>query len=633
MTRKQKKSLIRIIVSAVLLGAAFIIQKTVDAPFWVYLLIYLVPYFTVGYDVLIKSARNIAHGDVFDENFLMSLATIGAFFTGEYVEAVFVMLFYQVGELFQSIAVGKSRKSISALMDIRPDSACVVRGGEECVVSPDEVEVGEIILVRPGEKVAIDGVVVEGKSSLDTSALTGESVPVNVLTGDAVISGSINKTGVIKIRTTKPFGESTVSKILELVENASSKKARTENFITRFSKIYTPAVVGAAVLIALVPSLITGQWSEWIHRALIFLVVSCPCALVISVPLAYFAGIGGASSQGILIKGSNYLEALAKTGCVVFDKTGTLTKGVFRVTSVSPVGVSDDELLYIAASAEKYSTHPIALSLREKCEITAEPTDVREVSGEGVEASVDGAAVACGNARMMKRLGVNAPEVDAAGTVVYVAADGKFIGHIVISDEIKPDSAEAVRALRDDGIGTVILSGDKKSAVDKAAREIGVDASYSELLPQGKVDMMEKIISGSAGKVAFVGDGINDAPVLMRADVGIAMGALGSDAAIEAADVVLTDDRPSKIPKAIKISRKTTAIVKQNIIFSLIVKGAVLVLGALGIAPMWAAVFADVGVAVIAILNSIRAMKIKKINGSKNTKICGKYLNEKLDIR
>ena len=611
MTRKQKKSLIRIIVSAVLLGIAFLIQKTVDAPFWVYLLIYLVPYFTVGYDVLIKSARNIAHGDVFDENFLMSLATIGAFFTGEYVEAVFVMLFYQVGELFQSIAVGKSRKSISALMDIRPDSACVVRGGEECVVSPDEVEVGEIILVRPGEKVAIDGVVVEGKSSLDTSALTGESVPVNVLTGDAVISGSINKTGVIKIRTTKPFGESTVSKILELVENASSKKARTENFITRFSKIYPPAVVGAAVLIALVPSLITGQWSEWIHRALIFLVVSCPCALVISVPLAYFAGIGGASSQGILIKGSNYLEALAKTGCVVFDKTGTLTKGVFRVTSVSPVGVSDDELLYIAASAEKYSTHPIALSLREKCEKTAEPTDVREVSGEGVEASVDGAAVACGNARMMKRLGVDAPEADAAGTVVYVAADGKFIGHIVISDEIKPDSAEAVRALRDGGIGTVILSGDKKSAVDKAAREIGVDASYSELLPKGKVDMMEKIISESAGKVAFVGDGINDAPVLMRADVGIAMGALGSDAAIEAADVVLTDDRPSKIPKAIKISRKTTAIVKQNIIFSLFVKGAVLVLGALGIAPMWAAVFADVGVAVIAILNSIRAMKIK----------------------
>lgn len=611
MTRKQKKSLIRIIVSAVLLGIAFLIQKTVDAPFWVYLLIYLVPYFTVGYDVLIKSARNIAHGDVFDENFLMSLATIGAFFTGEYVEAVFVMLFYQVGELFQSIAVGKSRKSISALMDIRPDSACVVRGGEECVVSPDEVEVGEIILVRPGEKVAIDGVVVEGKSSLDTSALTGESVPVNVLTGDAVISGSINKTGVIKIRTTKPFGESTVSKILELVENASSKKARTENFITRFSKIYTPAVVGAAVLIALVPSIITGQWSEWIHRALIFLVVSCPCALVISVPLAYFAGIGGASSQGILIKGSNYLEALAKTGCVVFDKTGTLTKGVFRVTSVSPVGVSDDELLYLAASAEKYSTHPIALSLREKCEKTAEPTDVREVSGEGVEASVDGAAVACGNARMMKRLGVNAPEADAAGTVVYVAADGKFIGHIVISDEIKPDSAEAVRALRDGGIGTVILSGDKKSAVDKAAREIGVDTSYSELLPEGKVDMMEKIISESAGKVAFVGDGINDAPVLMRADVGIAMGALGSDAAIEAADVVLTDDRPSKIPKAIKISRKTTAIVKQNIIFSLIVKGAVLVLGALGIAPMWAAVFADVGVAVIAILNSIRAMKIK----------------------
>ena len=611
MTRKQKKSLIRIIVSAVLLGAAFTVEKTCGLEWWINLIIYLVPYFVVGYDVLIKSVRNIARGSVFDENFLMAVATVGALFTGEYAESVFVMLFYQVGELFQSIAVGKSRKSIAALMDIRPESACVVRGGEEIVVSPDEVEVGEIILVRPGDKVPIDGVVTDGESALDTSALTGESAPLSVREGDKVISGSINKTGVLRIQTTKPYGESAVSKILELVENASSKKAHTENFITRFSKIYTPAVVGAAVIIAVLPSIITGQWSQWIHRALIFLVVSCPCALVISVPLAYFAGIGGASAQGILIKGSNYLEALSKTDAVVFDKTGTLTKGVFCVTGVSPVGISEEKLLHIAASAEKYSSHPIAAALREKCASVSEPSDVREISGEGVEANIDGAHVACGNARMMKRLGAAYDDYDGAGTVVYVCENGAFVGHIVISDELKEDSADTVCALRGSGVRPVILSGDKKSAVDAVAGTLGVDGYYAELLPADKVEKMEDIISSTRGKVAFVGDGINDAPVLMRADVGIAMGALGSDAAIEAADVVLTDDRPSKIPKAINISRKTTAIVKQNIAFSLAVKAAVLVLGALGIAPMWAAVFADVGVAVIAILNSIRAMKTK----------------------
>jgi len=611
MTTKQKKTLVRIIAAAVTLGAAFAVEKLTELPFWAYLIMYLVPYFIIGYDVLWRSVKNIIRGNVFDENFLMSIATVGAFFTGENAEAVFVMLFYQVGELFQSIAVGRSRKSIAALMDIRPDSACVIRDGEEIVVDPDEVEVGETIVVRPGEKIPIDGVIVEGSSALDTSALTGESVPRTVGVGDGVISGSINTAGLIKIRTEKPFGQSTVSKILELVENASSKKAKTENFISRFSKYYTPSVVGAAVLLAVVPSIITGAWSEWVHRALIFLVVSCPCALVISVPLAYFAGIGGASVKGILVKGSNFLEALSRTKTIVFDKTGTLTKGVFCVTEVTPVGVSESELLALAASAEKYSTHPIALSLGEACPDAKNPDSVSEISGEGVAAVVGGEEILAGNARLMRRYGIEFEEADRAGTVVYVARGEKYIGHVIISDEIKPDSAAAISSLGAAGIDTVMLSGDKKSVAESVGKALGIGNVYAELLPADKVEMMEKIISESDGKVAFVGDGINDAPVLMRADVGIAMGVLGSDAAIEAADVVLTDDKPSKIADAIKISKKTGRIVRQNIVFSLAVKAAVLVLGALGIAPMAVAVFADVGVAVIAILNSIRAMKVK----------------------
>lgn len=611
MTGKQKKTLIRIIAAAVTLGAAFAVEKLTELPFWAYLIMYLVPYFIIGYDVLWRSVKNIIRGNVFDENFLMSIATVGAFVTGENAEAVFVMLFYQVGELFQSIAVGRSRKSIASLMDIRPDSACVIRDGEETVVEPDEVEVGETIVVRPGEKIPIDGVIVEGKTALDTSALTGESVPRNVGVGDEVISGSINTAGLIKIKTEKPFGQSTVSKILELVENASSKKAKTENFISRFSKYYTPSVVGAAVLLAVVPSIVTGAWSEWIHRALIFLVVSCPCALVISVPLAYFAGIGGASVKGILVKGSNFLEALSRTKTIVFDKTGTLTKGVFCVTEVTPQGVSEAELLSLAASAEKYSTHPIALSLGEACPDAKNPDDVKEISGEGVAAKVGAEEILAGNARLMRRYGIEFEEADRAGTVVYVARGGKYIGHVIISDEIKPDSAAAIASLGAAGIDTVMLSGDKKSVAESVGKTLGIGKVYAELLPGDKVEMMEKIISKRDGKVAFVGDGINDAPVLMRADVGIAMGVLGSDAAIEAADVVLTDDKPSKIADAIKISKKTGRIVRQNIVFSLAVKAAVLVLGALGIAPMAVAVFADVGVAVIAILNSIRAMKMK----------------------
>lgn len=612
MTRKQKKALWRIIVSAVLLGGAFAAEKTAGLPDWANLTFYLLPYFTIGYDVLWRSVKNISRGNVFDENFLMSIATVGAFFTGEFSEAVFVMLFYQVGELFQSIAVGKSRKSIASLMDIRPDAACVLRDGAEVTVSPDEIAVGEIIVVRPGEKIPIDGTIVDGESTLDTAALTGESRPQRVCVGDAVISGSINTAGLIRIRTEKPYGESTVSKILELVENASSKKAKTENFISRFAKYYTPSVVGAAALLAVIPSIITGQWSEWIHRALIFLVVSCPCALVISVPLAYFAGIGGASARGVLIKGSNYLEVLSKTKTVIFDKTGTVTKGVFKVTKAEPENISKEELLNTAASAERYSTHPIAASVVSECPGAASPEKVEEISGEGVVADVGGEKIIVGNARLMRRFDIKFDEANEAGTVVYAAKNGVYLGHIVISDEIKSDSAETVKALSGDGVESVILSGDKASAVEYVAKEIGVERRYAELLPSDKVDITEKIIKESEGNVAFVGDGINDAPVLMRADVGIAMGALGSDAAIEAADIVLTDDRPSKIVTAMKISRKTTKIVRENIIFSLIVKGIVLVFGALGIAPMAAAVFADVGVAVVAILNSMRAMKSAK---------------------
>lgn len=612
MTRKQKRNLIRIIASAVLLAAAYVLDSRIEInSVWLRLAVYFVPYIIVGYDVLIKSLRNILRGDFFDEDFLMSIATVGAFFTSEYAEAVFVMLFFQVGELFQSLAVGKSRRQITALMDIRPDSACVSRDGEEFIVDPDEVEIGEIIVIRPGEKIAIDGIIVEGKTTVDSSALTGESIPLSLGVGDRVVSGSICVSGLIRVRTEKAFGESTVAKILDLVENASSEKSKTENFISRFAKVYTPSVVIAAVFLAVVPSLITGDWGVWVHRALTFLVISCPCALVISVPLAYFAGIGGASSRGILVKGSNYLEALAKTKTVVFDKTGTLTKGVFKVTEVAPVGITEEELVFLAATAEAYSTHPIALSLRESCASSDKPDAVEEISGEGIVSKYKDMEIAVGNARLMKRFGIDALACDSVRTTVFVAVGGEYKGMIAISDEIKHDSASAVKGLGGISVKTVMLTGDRKNVADRVGAELGVDEVYSELLPADKVDHIKRIIESSSGKTAFVGDGINDAPVLMRSDVGIAMGALGSDAAIEAADVVITDDSPSKILTAIAIAKKTNNIVIQNIVFAISVKLGVLILSALGLVPMAAAVFADVGVAVIAIINSVRAMKTK----------------------
>lgn len=612
MTRKQKRNLIRIIASTFLLAAAYVLDSRIEInSVWLRLAVYFVPYIIVGYDVLIKSLKNILRGDFFDEDFLMSIATVGAFFTSEYAEAVFVMLFFQVGELFQSLAVGKSRRQISALMDIRPDSACVLRDGEEFVVDPDEVEIGEIIVIRPGEKIAIDGVIVEGKTTVDSSALTGESVPLSLGVGDRVVSGSICVSGLIRVRTEKVFGESTVAKILDLVENASSEKSKTENFISRFAKVYTPSVVISAVVLAVVPSLITGDWGVWVHRALTFLVISCPCALVISVPLAYFAGIGGASSRGILVKGSNYLEALAKTKTVVFDKTGTLTKGVFKVTEVLPVGITEEELVFLAATAEAYSTHPIALSLRESCGACDKPDAVEEISGEGIVSKYKNMEIAVGNARLMKRFGIEAAACDGARTTVYVSVGGEYKGMIAISDEAKPDSASAVEGLGNLSVKTVMLTGDRKSVADAVGSELGIDEVYSELLPADKVEHIKRIIESSDGKTVFVGDGINDAPVLMRSDIGIAMGALGSDAAIEAADVVITDDRLSKILTAIAIAKKTNNIVIENIIFAISVKLGVLVLSALGKVPMAAAVFADVGVAVIAIINSVRAMKTK----------------------
>lgn len=612
MTRKQKRNLIRIIASAVLLAAAYVLDSRIEInSVWLRLAVYFVPYIIVGYDVLIKSLRNILRGDFFDEDFLMSIATVGAFFTSEYAEAVFVMLFFQVGELFQSLAVGKSRRQIAALMDIRPDSACVLRDGEEFIVDPDEVEIGEIIVIRPGEKIAIDGIIVEGKTTVDSSALTGESIPLSLGVGDRVVSGSICVSGLIRVRTEKAFGESTVAKILDLVENASSEKSKTENFISRFAKVYTPSVVIAAAFLAVVPSLITGDWGVWVHRALTFLVISCPCALVISVPLAYFAGIGGASSRGILVKGSNYLEALAKTKTVVFDKTGTLTKGVFKVTEVAPVGITEEELVFLAATAEAYSTHPIALSLRESCASSDKPDAVEEISGEGIVSKYKDMEIAVGNARLMKRFGIDALACDSVRTTVFVAVGGEYKGMIAISDEIKHDSASAVKGLGGISVKTVMLTGDRKNVADRVGAELGIDEVYSELLPADKVDHIKRIIESSSGKTAFVGDGINDAPVLMRSDVGIAMGALGSDAAIEAADVVITDDSPSKILTAIAIAKKTNNIVIQNIVFAISVKLGVLILSALGLVPMAAAVFADVGVAVIAIINSVRAMKTK----------------------
>ena len=619
MTRKQKKMVARIAASGVLLVAAVLIPY--EGP-WRFVL-FLPAYFVIGWDVLWKAARNIAHGQVFDENFLMALATVGAFCTGffgegEYPEAVFVMLFYQVGELFQGYAVGKSRKSIASLMDIRPDYANVERDGQLTQVDPEEVAVGDTITVKAGERVPLDGVVLEGQSMVNTSALTGESVPRQVQPGDDVISGCVNQSGLLRVRVTKPFGESTVQKILDLVENSSSKKAKAENFITKFARYYTPIVVFCALALALVPPLFVGDWVGWVQKALIFLVVSCPCALVISVPLSFFGGIGGASRQGILVKGGNYLEVLANTEIVVFDKTGTLTKGVFNVTAIHPEEYSESGLLEMAALAESYSDHPISRSLKEAWgqELDASRVgEVEELSGRGVRAQVDGKTVCAGNDKLMEDIGVKWRPCHHVGTTVHVAVEGKYIGHIVISDEVKPDAKEAIAALKAQGVKkTVMLTGDAKAVGESVAKDLGLDEAYTQLLPGDKVDRVEALLSEKSpkGKLAFVGDGINDAPVLSRADIGIAMGALGSDAAIEAADIVLMDDKPSKIAKAMEISQRTLRIVRQNIVFALAVKLLVLALTPFGIANMWEAVFADVGVMVIAILNASRALQAGK---------------------
>lgn len=580
---------------------------------------FIVPYLVIGWDVLWKAIRNIAHGQIFDENFLMALATVGAFGTGEFPEAVAVMLFYQVGEWFQGYAVGRSRQSIAKLMDIRPDYANIEQNGKLVEVDPEEVSIGQTIVIKAGERIPLDGIVLEGKSTVDTAALTGESLPRDVAPGDDVISGCINQNGLLRVRVTKEFGESTVAKILELVENASAKKAKAENFITKFARYYTPCVVIGAVLLALVPPLIVGGWTMWIQRALIFLVISCPCALVISVPLSFFGGIGGASKCGILVKGGNYLEVLAKTQTVVFDKTGTLTKGVFNVTAIHPEQCSEAELLEMAAYAESYSDHPISRSLKEAYaeEIDAlRVSQVEEISGRGVHATIDGKRVCVGNDKLMENIGVSWHPCHRVGTTVHVAIDGVYAGHIVISDEIKQDAAKAIRQLKAEGVEkTVMLTGDAKAVGESVAKELGLDEVYTQLLPADKVEKVEQLLNHRQGngKLAFVGDGINDAPVLSRADLGIAMGAMGSDAAIEAADVVLMDDQPSKIATAIRIAKKTLGIVKQNIVFALAIKGLFLIMGAFGVANMWEAVFADVGVAIIAILNAMRALKVETL--------------------
>ena len=618
MTKKQKKMLIRILCSFVLLVAAAIVEKLLpDAlPQWGWLLVFLAPYLLIGYDVLKEAVESIFHGQMLDEHFLMMVATVGALCVGELEEAVAVMLFYQVGELFQSYAVGKSRKSISALMDIRPDYANIERDGELEQVDPEEIQVGDIIVVKAGEKVPLDGVVMEGKTTLNTAALTGESLPRDAAEGDEIISGCVNISGLIRVRVTKPFSESTVSRILELVENASNKKTRTERFITRFARIYTPAVVGAAVLLAIVPPLVLhGNWSDWIYRALTFLVVSCPCALVISVPLSFFGGIGGASSKGILVKGSNYIEALAHCETVVFDKTGTLTEGSFQVTAVHPDAVDEKELLRLAAAAESYSDHPISLSLKAACHDSIDSelvTNVHEIAGKGVQAEFEGHTLSVGNGKLMESLGIEEHKCHKVGTIVHVAMDGKYLGHIVISDVIKPDAAKAIADLKACGVQrTVMLTGDRREVAQNVAQQLKLDDVKAELMPQGKVEAVEELLKAKNPKstLAFVGDGINDAPVLSRADIGIAMGALGSDAAIEAADVVLMDDQPSKIAEAIRISRKTMGIAMQNIVFALAVKAVVLAVTAFGAGNMWWAVFADVGVSVIAILNAMRALR------------------------
>lgn len=624
MTAKQKKVLYRIIISAVLLAAIWIVSEFADMPWWLEGILYLIPYFVIGYDILRKAVKGILKGQVFDENFLMAVATVGAMGLKEFREGVAVMLFYQVGELFQSCAVGKSRKNIAALMDIRPDYANVMVDGNLEKVDPDDVEIGTEIIVNPGEKVPIDGVVSEGSSTLNTSALTGESVPREIACGDEIISGCINLTGVIKVRTTKEFGESTVSKILDMVENSSMKKSRSENFITRFAKYYTPIVCYGALALAILPplvSLIIGispEWQKWIIRALTFLVISCPCALVISIPLSFFGGIGCASTNGILVKGSNYLEALASTGYVVFDKTGTLTKGVFEVNGVfAENGFDSHGLLEYAAYAENASSHPISLSLKKAYgnKIDADKVSgIEEIAGHGVSAVVDGRKVYAGNLKLMNKIGVKVINEHNDGTIVYVAVDDKYAGCIVISDVIKPTTKQAIEGLKNQNIKTVMLTGDSKAVADRVAAEIGIDIVKSELLPADKVAEVEKLIENKNPKerVAFAGDGINDAPVLSRADIGIAMGALGSDAAIEAADVVLMDDNPAKISLAMRIAVKTLRIVKENIVFALAIKLVCLVLGALGIANMWIAIFADVGVMVIAVVNATRALRLKK---------------------
>lgn len=624
MTAKQKKVLYRIIISAVLLAAIWIVSEFADMPWWLEGILYLIPYFVIGYDILRKAVKGILKGQVFDENFLMAIATIGAIGLKEFREGVAVMLFYQVGELFQSCAVGKSRKNIAALMDIRPDYANVMVDGNLERVDPDDVEIGTEIIVNPGEKVPIDGVVTGGSSTLNTSALTGESVPREIACGDEIISGCINLTGVIKVRTTKEFGESTVSKILDMVENSSMKKSRSENFITRFAKYYTPIVCYSALALAILPplvSLIIGvspEWQKWVIRALTFLVISCPCALVISIPLSFFGGIGCASTNGILVKGSNYLEALASTGYVVFDKTGTLTKGVFEVNGVfAENGFDSHELLEYAAYAENASSHPISLSLKNAYgnKIDADKVSgIEEIAGHGVSAVVDGHKVYAGNLKLMNKIGVQVVNEHNDGTIVYVAVDDKYAGCIVISDVIKPTTKQAIEGLKNQNIKTVMLTGDSKAVADRVAAEIGIDIVKSELLPADKVAEVEKLIENKnpKEKVAFAGDGINDAPVLSRADIGIAMGALGSDAAIEAADVVLMDDDPAKISLAMRIAIKTLRIVKENIVFALAIKLVCLVLGALGIANMWIAIFADVGVMVIAVVNATRALRFKK---------------------
>ncbi|MDO4293471.1 MAG: heavy metal translocating P-type ATPase [Eubacteriales bacterium] len=623
MNKKQKKMLVRVIAAAALMAALHFLP--VEG--WLRFVLYMIPYGVIGYDILIKAGKGILNRQVFDENFLMAVATVGAILLGEYSEGVAVMLFYQVGELFQSYAVGKSRRNISDLMDIRPDYANIEGpDGKLEQVDPDEVAVGSVIVVQPGEKVPIDGVIAEGRSTLNTSALTGESLPREAAAGDEVISGCINLSGVLKIRTTKEFGESTVSRILDLVENASSKKSRSENFISKFAKYYTPAVCYSALALAILPPLVrllflglSPQWGDWVMRALTFLVISCPCALVISIPLSFFAGIGGASKEGVLVKGSNYLETLSETKYVVFDKTGTMTQGVFEVSGVHHPAMDPKKLLEYAALAECHSSHPISRSLQRAYGGPIDParvTEVEEIGGNGVTARVDGIPVAAGNSKLMARLGIECMECHSVGTVVHMAINGAYAGHILISDMIKPHAAEAIRALKRCGVKkTVMLTGDRREAARQVAEELGIDEVHSELLPADKVERVEKLLREKAPreKLAFVGDGINDAPVLSRADIGIAMGALGSDAAIEAADVVLMDDDPLKIAKAIRISRKCLRIVYENIVFALGIKAICLVLGAFGIANMWMAIFADVGVMVIAVLNAIRALYVKKL--------------------